>query len=152
MLRSENVATPFTASTIFVPARPALPGLAPSAIVTGPVKAGTTFPAASSAATCTAGVMAEPAWVVRGCWANPRCVAAGGGGRGALMSNRSLVAPVAPAVVARSVYPLPALSTLKSVNVATPFTAFILAVPNRAALVGFASSPTVTGPLNVVAG
>ena len=68
------------------------------------------------------------------------------------MSNGSLVAPVAPEVVARSVYPLPALSTLKSVNVATPFTAFTFAVPNKAASLGFASRPTVTGPLNVVAG
>ena len=68
------------------------------------------------------------------------------------MSNGSLVAPVAPEVVARSVYPLPALSTLKSANVATPFTAFTCAVPNKAASLGFASRPTVTGPLNVVAG
>src|SRR5437667_48105 len=152
MLRSENVATPFTASTIFLPARLAPPGLASSAIVTGPVKAGTRFPASSRAATFTAGVMAEPACVVCGCRANPRCVAAGGGGRGAVMSNGSLVAPVAPEVVARSVYPLPALSTLKSANVATPFTAFTCAVPNKAASLGFASRPTVTGPLNVVAG
>src|SRR2546426_7842212 len=45
------------------------------------------FPAASRAATCTAGVMVDPAWVVCGCWANPRCVAAGGGGRGAVRSE-----------------------------------------------------------------
>src|SRR5712691_8447936 len=56
MLRSENVATPFTAATVFVP--DSVPGtsrppLCPIAIVTEPVKLGTGLPWSSTAATCT---------------------------------------------------------------------------------------------------
>ena len=58
MLRSLNVATPFTAVTVLVPDN--VPGmtkplLVPIAIVTGPLKLGTGWPAPSVAVTSTAG-------------------------------------------------------------------------------------------------
>src|SRR5437773_259316 len=56
-----NVATPATAATAVVPERVPLPGFAPSAIVTLPVKPVAVFPCPSSAVTCTAGVMDAPA-------------------------------------------------------------------------------------------
>src|SRR2546422_1602398 len=103
MLRFENVATPFTAGTLSVPASVPPAGSAPIATVMVPVKLVTVFPEASRALTCTAGVIVAPASVLLGCTVKPRCVAAGGGGGGAVMSNGSLVAPVRPDVLARRV-------------------------------------------------
>src|SRR5438876_259003 len=71
----ENVATPPTAATVVVPPKVLPPGLLPSATVTGPVKLGTTLLAASSALTCTAGLIAAPATVVDGCTVNTSWVA-----------------------------------------------------------------------------
>ncbi len=68
-----------------------------------PVKLVTVFPEASRALTCTAGVIVAPASALLGWTLKPRCVAGGGGGDGAVMSNASLVAPVRPDVVARRV-------------------------------------------------
>src|SRR2546430_4469530 len=59
MLSPGNVATPATAATVVVPERVPLPGFAPSAIVTLPVKPVAVFPCPSSAVTCTAGVRSE---------------------------------------------------------------------------------------------
>src|SRR5713226_6776496 len=57
-----------------------------------PVNPCTTCSEASSAATCTGGVIAALAWVVCGCRVNPRCVGGGGGGGGpGVMSNATLV-------------------------------------------------------------
>src|SRR3989442_994233 len=57
-----------------------------------PVNPCTTCSEASSAATCTGGVIAAPASVVCGCWVNPKCVGGGGGGGGpGVMSNATLV-------------------------------------------------------------
>src|SRR2546428_7910911 len=87
-LKSTNVATPFTAATGVVPLRIAPPGFVPSAIVTLPVKLGTGFPAASSAVTCTAGLIAAPAsvvdgWTVKASWVAGSGVSrVGGQGRG----------------------------------------------------------------------
>ena len=61
MLRSEKVATPFTAGTVVVPWRCALPSRlasCPMAIVTRPLKLGAGLPRASTAVTCTGG------WIV----------------------------------------------------------------------------------------
>src|SRR5437660_11545892 len=103
MLRLEKVATPFVVAWEAVPESVPPLGLAPIAILIDPLKPVTTFPASSSAATCTVDIVA-PAWVVCGCWVNPRCVAGGGGGGGgAVMSNALLVAPDSPAEVARKV-------------------------------------------------
>ncbi len=67
MLSVENVATPAVAVMIVVPDSIPLPGFKPIATVTVPVKAVTTLPSASSALTCTAGVIAAPAAVAVGC-------------------------------------------------------------------------------------
>src|SRR5690242_19976380 len=79
MLKSENVATPFTAVTVLVPDNVpgiSVPPLCPIATVTVPVKPVTTLPAASTTLTCTAGVIVIIGRVVLGCTANTAC---GGG-------------------------------------------------------------------------
>src|SRR2546425_760506 len=85
------------------PVVPDRDGHAPLARVMVPVNLVTVFPEASRALTGTAGVIVAPASVLLGCTVKPRCVAAGGGGSGAVMSNGSLVAPVRPDVLARRV-------------------------------------------------
>src|SRR5437016_9799565 len=93
-----NVATPATAATVVVPERVPLPGFAPSAIVTLPVKPVAVFPCPSSAVTCTAGVMDAPAAVLVGSIVNASCVAAPG-----VTVNAALAAPVTPVALAASV-------------------------------------------------
>src|SRR5207247_8873230 len=67
MLSVAKLATPLTAATVVVPASVPPAGLVPpSATVTLPEKLGTVFPAASCAATCTAGVSVVPAVVFAG--------------------------------------------------------------------------------------
>ena len=73
MLRVENTATPWLATTLFVPARVPPTGFTPMAIVTAPLKLVTVLPLASCAVTCTAGLMTEPApvldgWIVNASW------------------------------------------------------------------------------------
>ena len=75
-----------------------LPGFAPSAMATSPVKFGSTLPWASSAVTCTAGVMAAPAVLLVGCTVNASRVAAP-----AVMVNAALCAPAGPVALAASV-------------------------------------------------
>src|SRR5205814_8806370 len=75
MLSPGNVATPATGATVVVPERVPLPGFAPSATVTLPVKPVAVFPCPSSAVTCTAGVMDAPAAVFVGGTENASCVA-----------------------------------------------------------------------------
>src|SRR6266576_1293985 len=76
MLRSEKVATQFTAVIVLVPE--SVPGvsrppLCPMAIVTEPVKLATVLPNASTAATRTGGCMATSGSVVVGCTVNTKC-------------------------------------------------------------------------------
>src|SRR5258705_6233873 len=76
MLRSEKVATPFTALTVFVPL--SVPGssnppLCLIAIVTGPVKLVSVLPCSSSTATCTAGWIVNNGAVRLGCVTKARC-------------------------------------------------------------------------------
>src|SRR5207247_2806141 len=78
MLSPGNVATPATTATVVAPERVPLPGFAPSATVTLPVKPVAVFPCPSSAVTCTAGVMDAPAAVLLGCVVNASCVAVPG--------------------------------------------------------------------------
>src|SRR5437773_11768965 len=66
VLALRNVATPAPAATVVVPERVPLPGFAPSATVTLPVKPVAVFPCPSSAVICTAGVIAAPATVLLG--------------------------------------------------------------------------------------
>src|SRR5256885_11336547 len=76
MLSPGNVATPATAATVVVPESVPLPGFAPSATVTLPVKPVAVFPCPSSAVICTAGVIAAPATVLLGWTLKLSCVAA----------------------------------------------------------------------------
>ena len=59
--RFANVATPFVAVIVFVPESVPLAGLVPIATVIAPVNDATSVPLASSAETCTGGVMVCPA-------------------------------------------------------------------------------------------
>ncbi len=97
-VRGEKLATPFTAATVVVPLSVLPPGLEPSATVTLPVKLGTAFPAASSAVTWTAGLIAAPATVFDGWTMKASCVAVPG-----MMSNAVLVTGPRPPPLAVSV-------------------------------------------------
>src|SRR5437762_2251884 len=66
-LNVENVATPFTAAIVVVPARVPLAGLVPIATVMLVVAVVTMLPWASWTATCTAGAIPVPAAAVLGC-------------------------------------------------------------------------------------
>src|SRR3989442_15907766 len=91
-----KVATPLVAATVVAPERVALPGFAPSATVTFPVKLWAVFPSASSADTWTAGVIGAPEAVFDGSTVKARWLAAPAG-----TVHKALVAtggPMAPAV------------------------------------------------------
>src|SRR6266513_2038821 len=122
MLSPENVATPPTAATVFVPDRVPVLGFVPIATVTFAVNPLAVLPLPSWAVIWTAGVISAPAVVVIGCTENTSCVAVP-----AVMLNAVLV--VLPAPVAVSVYPVPTLSIDSPANVATPPTAACVAVP-----------------------
>src|SRR5437016_322184 len=89
MLSPGNVATPATAVTVVVPERVPLPGFAPSATVTLPVKPVAVFPCPSSAVTCIAGVIAAPTSEERRGGEDTSCRGAPG-----RQVNAALVAPV----------------------------------------------------------
>src|SRR5919108_318212 len=91
MLKVENVATPATAATVFVPDRVPELGFAPIATVMSPVNPVAVLPCASCAVTCTAGVIAAPAAVLLGCTLNTSFVAVAG-----VMVNAVFVAPPEP--------------------------------------------------------
>src|SRR5437879_844791 len=76
MLSVEKVATPLTAAIGPPPVSVPPPGFVPIARVTFPVNVVAVFPAASSAVTRTAGVIAAPAGVLLGGAVNASCVAA----------------------------------------------------------------------------
>src|SRR5437879_12000082 len=86
MLSPENVATPPTAATVFVPDRVPVLGFVPIATVTFAVNPLAVLPLPSWAVIWTAGVIAAPAVVVLGCWAKTSCVAPP-----AVMLNAALV-------------------------------------------------------------
>src|SRR5947199_384592 len=146
MLRFGKAATPLTAVAVVAPDNVPPPAFIPSATVTLPVKAVTVLPWASWALTCTAGVIAVPAVVFVGWMEKTSWLAAPG-----VTLNAALVAPVSPLAVATRVYAVPTLFTLRFANVATPFTAVVLVVPDNVAPPGFTPSATVTFPVKVVA-
>src|SRR5262245_29217519 len=146
MLRSLKVATPATAVTDFVPDSVPPAGFVPIATVTLPVNPVATLPRTSFAVTCTAGVIWAPAVVVPGCTVNTSWVAPP-----AVTSNATLVAPVSADAAAVSVYPLPILSMLNELKVATPAAADTDVVPARFPLPGLFPIATVTMPENPVA-
>src|SRR6266853_491088 len=112
------------AETGVVPLNVAPPGFVPVVMLTLPVKLGTKFPSASSARNFTAGVMLWSATVVPGCVPNTSWVAAP-----AVTSNALLAALASPVELPVSQYPVPALLTVTSPKVATPFTAATVVVP-----------------------
>src|SRR3989442_19477 len=135
-----KVATPPAAVTA------ALAPLLPS---TPPATPGATFPWASCAVTCTAGVIAAPAVALVGC-----AVKTSTPGAPAVTLNAALVAPPpppTPEAPAVSVYPVPVLLMLNPENVAMPPAAATFDVPERAPPPGLMPIATVTEPLNAVA-
>jgi hypothetical protein len=70
ILRFENVATPFTAFTVFVPERVPPDGLVWMAMVIAFVAVETIFPNESSTVTCTAGAIEAPVVTLEGCTVN----------------------------------------------------------------------------------
>ena len=139
MVSVEKVATPFTAVTLVVPERVPPPGFVPSATVTVPVNPVAVFPCASSAVTCTAGVIAAPAVVLFGGTVKTSWAAAPD-----VTLNAALVAGLTALAAAVSVYPVPLLFTLRSENVATPATGATVLVPESVPPPGLAPSATVT--------
>src|SRR5712691_9153804 len=127
MLKVEKLATPATAAMVVVPDNVPPPGFVPIATVTVPVKPVAVFPWASCAVTCTAGVIAAPAVVAVGWTEKTSCVAAAG-----VMVNAVLVALAGPVAEALSVYPVPTLLMLRVEKLATPATAAMVVVPDRA--------------------
>src|SRR5438445_622860 len=123
MRRSANVATPFTAPTVSVPANvPPPPGFVPSATVTLVVAVGTVLPAASWTATCTAGgPITVPAVSVRGCTRNASCA---GGPMNVAATERA-------AVMVTTQFPVPVHAPLQpaSTHPAAGTTASVTAVP-----------------------
>src|SRR5579862_1556895 len=107
-----------------VPDRVPLPGLVPIATVIWFVAVVTTFPAASSMLTWTAGVIEPAIATLLGCTVKASLAAAPN-----VTLNAPLVAPVSPEALADSVYPVPAALMFRFENVATPATAATGDVP-----------------------
>src|SRR5881392_4422 len=146
MLNVENVAAPPLAATVVVPASVPLPGFVPIASVTFPVNPVAVLLLASSAVTCTAGVIAAPADVVLGCTENTSCVAVP-----AVILNAVLVPVAGPVALAVRVYAVPTLLIDSPANVATPPDAACVAVPDKAPPDGLVPMASVTFPVNPVA-
>src|SRR6266704_4927373 len=110
MLRFANVATPATAAAVAVPESVPPPALGPSVTFTLPAKPVATLPSASSAVTCTAGVIAAPAVALVGCTVKTSTL-----GAPAVTLNAALVAPPPPPTPApppASAYPAPPVLVL----------------------------------------
>ncbi len=116
-----NVATPFTALTVAVPAR--VPAL--TATVTDADEFVTLFPNASCTVTTGCVANAVPATVEADGWV----VNANSDAAANLMSKELDVAPVRLPDEADSVRPVPAVSTFNPLNMATPLIASTVAVP-----------------------
>src|SRR5690242_6744818 len=127
MLMVENEATPATALADTVPPSVPPPALVPKSSVTEPVKPVAVLPFASRAVTAIAGAIVAPAVALVGCPVNTSCVAAPGTMLNVALANP----PTSPVAVADSVYPVPVLSMLNVENVAVPFTATTVLVPER---------------------
>src|SRR5437773_752671 len=144
MLNVENVATPPLAATVAVPESVPPPALVPIATVTFPVNPVAVLLLASSAVTCTAGVIAAPADVVLGCTENTSCVAVP-----AVILNAVLVAQLGRASWREC--PVTTLSTVGRASGAPPPRAAAIAVPVIVPLPGFVPLASVTFPVNPVA-
>src|SRR2546425_11404976 len=102
MLRLAKLATPLTAGPVVVPVSVPPLGFVPRATATEPANPVATLPPASSAVTCTAGVMAAPAAALVGCPVKTNWVAPP-----TATLKEPLVAPVSPVAAAARVQPAP---------------------------------------------
>ena len=119
MLRLLKVAMPFSGLAVNVPSRP-LPPI--RARVTGLAAAVTTFPLLSSTTTWTAGEIVAPAKALEGCCRNANFAGKGAAPpAGGLMVKLMLVVEARAGLLATSVYPLPAVLTVRLLKVAMPF-------------------------------
>src|SRR5512146_260392 len=134
-----KVATPLTAAMGPPPDRTPPVGLVPMAREMLVVAVVTRFPPASRTSTWTAGAMATPPAVLVGCTRNARLAA----GPTATLKAAD-VAAVRPVVFAVRVYPVPALSIVSVLKLATPPTAATLTVPPRVPLFGLVPTARVT--------
>src|SRR5438876_27188 len=146
MLAAENVATPATAATGPPPDSVPPPALVPRARVTGPVKPVAVLLLASSAVTCTAGVIVAPAVVLLGCTENTSCVAVP-----AVILNAVLVPVAGPVALSAGEWPVGTVSIDSPANVATPPVAAWVAVPDKAPPDGLVPMASVTLPVKPVA-
>src|SRR5215831_6684256 len=126
MLSPENVASPLTAAWDVVPESFPFPGLLPIANDTVAPDDVTRFPPRSRTSTWISGVIGCAGTVFDG-GTRKSSVAAGP----TAIVNGVEVAPPSPVAVAARVYPVPALSTLRLLNVATPLAAVWVVVPDR---------------------
>src|SRR5262249_12381766 len=125
-LKFANVAMPLAAPTTVVPESVPDPGLAASDMVTVLPELVTRLPPASCTSTSIAGASATPPLPLDGPTWKPSFAA-----EPTVTVNALEVAPVSPDALASSVYPVPALSMLIPVNVATPLTAATVLVPDN---------------------
>src|SRR2546427_650821 len=144
MLSPENVATPPTAATVFVPDRVPVLGFVPIATVTFAVNPLAVLPLPSWAVIWTAGVIAAPAVVVLGCSAKTNWVAP----PDAMLYEELRVGTAGSS---RRVPPHSTLSMLSPEKLATPATAATVLVPDKLPLLGFVPIATVMFPVNPVA-
>src|SRR5438034_1252967 len=144
MLSPGKLATPATAATVLVPDKVPVLGFVPIATVIFPVNPVAVLPLPSWAVTSTAGVIAVPAVVVRGCALNTNFAA-----QPAVVLNAALV--VLPAPVAVRASPVPTFSLLGALPISTPATAATVLVPDKVPVLGFVPIATVIFPVNPVA-
>src|SRR5205809_2782219 len=116
---------------VAVPASVPLPGFVPFACATFSLSPVAVLLLASSAVTCTAGVIAVPADVVLGCTENTSCVAVP-----AVILNAVLVPVAGPVALRDRTRPTPTTSIASTPTVATPPDAACVAVPDKAPPVG----------------
>src|SRR2546422_770762 len=144
MLSPENVASPATAATVFVPDKMPVLGFVPIATVIFPVNPVAVLPLPSWAVTWTAGVIAAPAAVVLGSTLKTNAVAVP-----AVILNAVRAVLPGPGEVSRSRGP--ALSMHKQEKVSTPANAATVLVPDKVPVPGFVPIAPVTFPVNPVA-
>src|ERR1051326_5100742 len=145
MLSPENVARPLVAACAVVPEGEPPPGLFPIASDTVALDDVTRFPPRSRTSTWISGVIDCPGTVFDGGTRNPTTAAAP-----TVISNGVEISPPSPVALAARVYPVPALSTLRSLNVATPLTAARVFVPDNVPAFGLLPNASVTELLAVV--
>src|SRR5947207_9499241 len=137
-IQAVAVATPNASVTIAADGSTSPPSFAEN--VTNAPATGLPF----SSVTFTDGATGTPL-PAAACWPSPTTIASRAATSGATTLNAELVIGATFPLDAASANPLPALSILRSLNVATPFAAFRESVPVSAALLGLLPREIVTG-------